>query len=158
MIERLKKMFNVFLRKDRKEKGFSLPEILVACSIIVSLSAAAFFGFNQAQQTRKMAQMHSDMEAIAAGCLAYEAMNINGLPPADLDALLTGLTADNSIDNEAHDRFVTSSKLAENGGGAATTLNDPWGQAYVVSGTDRTITCTPNDSSGSPLDAVVRRF
>ena len=39
---------------EKKRKGFSLPEILVACAIMVALSAAAFFGFNQAQQTRKM--------------------------------------------------------------------------------------------------------
>ena len=156
------KMINRFAEKyfkyDKKKKGFSLPEILVACAIIVSLSAAAFFGFNQAQQTRKMAQMHSDMEAIASGCLAYEAMNINGLPPDDLDALLTGLTAENSIDNEAHERFVTSSKLAENGGGSATTLNDPWGTAYEVDGSARTITCTPKTSAGEDMDPVIRRF
>ena len=29
---------------EKKRKGFSLPEILVACAIMVALSAAAFFG------------------------------------------------------------------------------------------------------------------
>ena len=59
--------------KNKKKKGFSLMEILVACAIIVSLSVGAFFMFNEGQQTRKMAQMTNDMDALATGCLAYEA-------------------------------------------------------------------------------------
>ena len=33
--------------KNKKKKGFSLMEILVACAIIVSLSVGAFFMFNE---------------------------------------------------------------------------------------------------------------
>ena len=85
------------MENRKKRNGFSLPEILVACAIIVSLSVAAFFGYNQAQQTRKMAQMNNDMEALANGCLAYEALNMKSLPPASLEELSTGLTAEQSV-------------------------------------------------------------
>lgn len=135
----------------KKRKGFSLPEILVACAIMVALSAAAFFGFNQAQQTRKMAQMHSDMQAIAAGCLAFESMNTLGLPPGDLATLMTGLDAANSIDGEEHRRFVTSTKSED-------TIADPWGNDYIVNGDERTITCTPQDSGGNDMTNVIVRF
>ena len=136
---------------EKKRKGFSLPEILVACAIMVALSAAAFFGFNQAQQTRKMAQMHSDMQAIAAGCLAFESMNTLGLPPGDLATLMTGLDADNSIDGAEHRRFVTSTKSED-------TIADPWGNDYIVNGDERTITCTHQDSGGNDMTTVIVRF
>ena len=141
----------------KRRKGFSLPEILVACAIIIALSSAAFFGFNQAQHTRKMAQMNSDMEAIATACLAYEALSMNSTAPATLEALATGLTAENSIDGVAHNNFLTSSK-ANQGDGASLSVQDPWGNAYVYSQSDRTITCTPRDPSGADMTAVVRRF
>ncbi len=138
--------------KNRRKKGFSLPEILVACAIIVSLSVAAFFGYNQAQQTRKMAQMNNDMEALANGCLAYEALNMNSLPPDALADLATGLTADESVDNCEHDNFVTSTKTEDG------TFLDPWGVEYQYDSAERTISCTPKDSSGQDMEPVVRYF
>lgn len=138
--------------KNKKRKGFSLPEILVACAIIVSLSVAAFFGYNQAQQTRKMAQMNNDMEALANGCLAYEALNMESLPPDALADLATGLTADESVDNCEHDNFVTSTKTDDG------TFLDPWGVEYEYDSAERTISCTPKDSSGQDMEPVVRYF
>ena len=98
-----------------------------------------------------MAQMHSDMQAIAAGCLAFESMNTLGLPPGDLATLMTGLDADNSIDGEEHRRFVTSTKSED-------TIADPWGNDYIVNGDERTITCTPQDSGGNDMTTVIVRF
>lgn len=138
--------------EDKKRKGFSLPEILVSLAVIVALSVGAFFAFNQVQQTRKMAQMNSDMDALASGCLAYEALNIDSLPPASLADLTTGLTADKSVDGIEHTNFVTSSKAADG------SFTDPWGQAYEYDQAARTITCTPKDASGSAMTAVVKNF
>ena len=57
----------------KRRKGFTLIEIMVACAIIIALSVGAFFGYSQAQQSRKMAQMRQDMEAICTACLrGYE--------------------------------------------------------------------------------------
>lgn len=148
-----KKIFN----QSKRRNGFSLPEILVACAIIISLSSAAFFGFNQAQHTRKMAQMNSDMEAISTACLAYEALSMDSTLPASLAALATGLAAEDSIDGVAHSNFLTSSK-SNQGDGANLSIQDPWGNAYTYDQTNRTITCTPHDPGGNPMTAVVRRF
>ena len=70
--------------QNAKRKGFSFIEILVALVMIVSLSVGAFFVYSEAQQTRKMAQMHSDMNNIISGVLVYESLNINSqLPSTD---------------------------------------------------------------------------
>ena len=61
--------------ENKRRKGFTLIEIMVACAIIIALSVGAFFGYSQAQQSRKMAQMRQDMEAICTAALAYEAMS-----------------------------------------------------------------------------------
>ena len=143
---------NVKKLSAKRRKGFSLMEIVMACALIIALSAGAFFGYSQAQQTRKMAQMTNDMEALATACVTYESTNINSLPPDALSDLVTGLTAEESVDNTAHDNFVTSKK-AEDG-----TFLDPWGQEYQYDAAERTITCTPKDSDGQALDPVVRPF
>lgn len=126
----------------KKRKGFSMVEIMLALAVIIALGVGAFFAFNQVQQMRKIAQMNSDLDALAQGCLAYEAMNINSLPPDSLSDLV----------GTAHDNFVTSTK-AEDG-----SFTDPWGTEYVYSQSDRTISCTPNDASGAAMDQVTRNF
>lgn len=141
-----------FHNSTRKHKGFTMVEIMIALAVIIALGVGAFFAFNQVQQMRKMAQMNEDMNAIVNGCLAYEAMNINSLPPAALADLVTGLSADESVDGDAHENFVTSTK-AEDG-----SFTDPWGTEYVYSQTDRTVSCTPNDASGSPMATVTKNF
>ena len=112
----------------KRRKGFTLIEIMVACAIIIALSVGAFFGYSQAQQSRKMAQMRQDMEAICTAALAYEAMSPDSTPPADMAALISGLAAAKAVD------------------------------AYTYSQADRTVTCTPKDASGTAMTAVVRSF
>ena len=139
---------------NKRRKGFTLIEIMVACAIIIALSVGAFFGYSQAQQSRKMAQMRQDMEAICTASLAYEAMSLNSTPPASVQALITGLTAAQSIDGVAH-KFLTQTK------GSTTSTDkilDPWGTEYGYSQTDRTVTCTPKDASGTAMTAVTRNF
>lgn len=138
--------------KAKGRKGFSFMEILVALVLIVSLSVGAFFMFNEAQQTRKMAQMHNDMDAIVNGALTYESLNIDSALPADLPALVTGLENSKSIDGSAHTNIVRSSKVSDGN------FVDPWGQQYTYSATDRTLSCTPKDASGAAMDPVVRHF
>lgn len=137
--------------KNRK-KGFSFMEILVALVLIVSLSVGAFFMFNEAQQTRKLAQMHNDMDAITTGALTYEALNIDSKLPASLADLATGLKAEDSIDGLEHTNIVRSTKATDGN------FVDPWGVAYTYDAAARTLTCTPNDASGQAMDPVVRHF
>lgn len=144
---------HVLAVKARKRKGFSFMEILVSLVLIVSLSVGAFFMFNEAQQTRKMAQMHNDMDAIVNGLLTYESLNLDSALPDSLASLVSpGLTANESIDGTAHTNIVRSTKAVDGN------FLDPWGAAYTYSSTDRTLTCNPKDSSGADIDPVVRYF
>lgn len=154
----MKSKFSSFLHKtwfqSAKRKGFTLMEILVACAIIIALSVGAFFAYQQAQQTRKMAQMNQDMEAIANAALSYEAMSSTSSLPTDIAAMLSGLKAADSIDGVDH-QLLTQFK-----GSAASTdnISDPWGDNYTYSNTERTVTCTPKDASGTPMSPVTRHF
>mgnify|MGYP004459047245 FL=1 len=153
----MKSKFSSFLHKtwfqSAKRKGFTLMEILVACAIIIALSVGAFFAYQQAQQTRKMAQMNQDMEAIANAALSYEAMSTDSTLPDSIATMITGLSADKSIDGSEH-KLLTQFK----GGAEATDVTDPWGANYTYSPTDRTITCTPKDASGTAMATVTRHF
>ena len=140
--------------ENKRRKGFTLIEIMVACAIIIALSVGAFFGYSQAQQSRKMAQMRQDMEAICTAALAYEAMSLDSNPPADMAALMSGLAADKAVDGTAH-KFLTQTKGSTV---SADSILDPWGAAYTYSQADRTVTCTPKDASGTDMTAVVRSF
>ena len=140
--------------ENKRRKGFTLIEIMVACAIIIALSVGAFFGYSQAQQSRKMAQMRQDMEAICTAALAYEAMSLDSNPPADMAALMSGLAADKAVDGTAH-KFLTQTKGTTV---SADSILDPWGAAYTYSQADRTVTCTPKDASGTAMTAVVRNF
>ena len=138
----------------KRRKGFTLIEIMVACAIIIALSVGAFFFYSQAQQSRKMAQMRQDMEAICTAALAYEAMSLDSNPPADMAALMSGLAADKAVDGTAH-KFLTQTKGTTV---SADNILDPWGTAYTYSQADRTVKCTPKDASGSDMAEVTRNF
>lgn len=153
MISEKISLFRDKFKKSAKRKGFTLMEILVACAIIIALSVGAFFAYQQAQQTRKMAQMNQDMEAIANAALSYEAMSTDSALPDSIATMITGLSADKSIDGSEH-KLLTQFK----GGAEATDVTDPWGTAYTYSATDRTVTCTPKDASGTNMATVTRHF
>ena len=146
------------MRANKKQKGFSFMEILVALIMIVSLSVGAFFTYSEAQQTRKMAQMHNDMDAIITGVLVYESLNINSQLPEELSNLVAAdedaaaLPAAQAVDGVDHGTFVTSTKYA--GGNFV----DPWGGNYAYDDEARTLTCTPLDTNKGQMDPVVRHF
>ena len=118
----MERMIGLFKKNfSKKRKGFSFMEVLLALVLIVAMSVGAFFALNTAQQTRKMAQMNNDMDAIVNGLLAYEQLNINGSLPATLQACSAGLTADQSIDGASHTNLLkwTKSTTAANAPGTA---------------------------------------
>lgn len=153
MISEKISLFRDKFKKSAKRKGFTLMEILVACAIIIALSVGAFFAYQQAQQTRKVAQMNQDMEAIANAALSYEAMSTDSSLPTSIADMITGLPAEKSIDGSEH-KLLTQFK----GGKEGSDVTDPWGQSYTYSTTDRTITCTPKDASGKSMSTVTRHF
>ncbi len=160
MLVKLRKFLQ---RKDeaaRKRKGFTLVELMVAMSIVILLGAAAFFAYGHVQQMRKMAQVTTDMDAIAAACLTYESLNRAGTLPANLAALNTGLTAAQSIDGVKHDNFIQAGTTRPSGSGSTATVSikDPWNQDYGYSQTERHITCTPKDASGTAMATITKSF
>lgn len=151
------------LRKKNRRKGFSFMEVLLALVLIVSMSVGAFFALNTAQQTRKLAQMNNDMDAIVNGVLAYESLALSGSLPATLQACSAGLTAANSIDGAAHTNLLkwTRSTTGANGSGTAAgdgSFVDPWNTAYVYDNEARTLSCTPKNPDGTNMTPVVRYF
>ena len=156
MISEKISLFRDKFKKSAKRKGFTLMEILVACAIIIALSVGAFFAYQQAQQTRKMAQMNQDMEAIANAALSYEAMSTNSTPPESIAAMIDGLKGTSSIDGSDH-MLLTQFKASKNGD-KATSVTDPWGADYGYDKEARTITCTPKDASGKDMATVTRHF
>lgn len=152
LMQKMSMKANELAGKARKRKGFSFMEILVSLVLIVSLSVGAFFMFNEAQQTRKLAQMHNDMDAIVNGLLTYEALSLDSALPDSIQGLATGLTAQDSIDGSAHTNIVRSTKASD---GA---FVDPWGNAYAYDQGQRTLSCTPKDANGADMDVVERHF
>ena len=156
----MKSKFSSFLHKtwfqSAKRKGFTLMEILVACAIIIALSVGAFFAYQQAQQTRKMAQMNQDMEAIANAALSYESISLTSTPPDSIEAMISpGLSENDSIDGSAH-TFLTYLKGK---GDATVEVKAPWGTKYGYDKSARTITCTPKAADGTTdLPTVTRHF
>lgn len=139
--------------KVRKHKGFSLAEILVSCAIIIALSGASFFMYSQAQHTRRMAQMHQDMENIAMACTTYESLAITGTLPASITAATDlDLTADQSVDGVAHSDMLRSTKNGND------PLKNPWNGDYTITPATRCIATTPNDIAGSAMATVYRYF
>lgn len=138
---------------NRNRKAFSLAEILVACAIIISLSMAAFFSYNSAQQSRRLAQANNDLDAIAAAIVTYEAYNAAGTLPESLEVLQSdpALAATASIDGLAHGNLLSVGK------GADVDLVDPWGTAYVYSAEDRTVSCAVK-ADGETVATIIRRF
>lgn len=139
--------------KVRKHKGFSLAEILVSCAIIIALSGASFFMYSQAQHTRRMAQMHQDMENIAMACTTYESLAITGALPATVStASDLDLEAVDSIDGVAHKDMLHSSKTGTD------PMKNPWNGDYTITPATRCIATTPNDIAGSAMATVYRYF
>ena len=157
----LTKMRNFLKRNDatgKKRKGFTLVELMVAMSIVILLGAASFFAYSHVQQMRKMAQVTTDMDAIASACLTYESLNVNGKLPASLNDLATGLSATQSIDGVAHTAFIQAGKSTTSGKTTTVSLKDPGGVEYSYSQGARTIACTPQDANGKAMNQIIKSF
>ena len=135
----------IILNKPTKarHKGFTLMEILVACAIIIALSVGAFFAYQEASESRKLAMVNSDLDAIASACLAYESLSIYSMPPTDLIQLISGLDSTMSVDGCEH-LFIGKPGCFEPGDSYGY-FPDPWNNEYDYSQKLRAIGCTLPD-------------
>lgn len=101
--------------------------------------------------------MYTELTAISHGAVEYESLSFSSLPPTNMAALISGLDAEESIDNAEHRNFLGSVRLVESGGNSDEFL-DPWGNPYILDGTSRTITCNAIDSFGESMNPIVIRF
>ena len=138
------------LKSLAKRKAFSFMEMLVTLVIIVSMSVGTFFAYNEAQHTRKMAQMNQDMDAIVLALTTYETLSMNSSLPATLQEVVS-LDASNAIDSTDHDPLLRMNRSTGE-------FTNPWGTEYTYDASARTLTTIPQDSSGTPMTAVVKNF
>ena len=110
-------------KRGVRRKGFSFMEMLVTLVIIVSMSVGTFFAYNEAQHTRKMAQMNQDMDAIIIALETYEALSMDSALPATL-AEVVSLDASNAIDGTDHDPLLRMNRSTGD-------FTNPWGTEYT---------------------------
>ena len=114
-------------------------EIMIGLLVIIALAAGTFFAYNQVQESRKTATMHSDLNNITLAIQSYEALHRSSTLPGSLDDLVTGLAAGDSLDNTEH-KFIQPSRFD-----STASFSDPWGEPYEYNASDRTVTCTTKD-------------
>lgn len=126
--------------KMKKRKGFGLMDLGLYAIAITILVAAGVTAWNGYQEGNKRAVAQQELRSLADACAIYQAYNRTSAVPANLGALVTGLTAAQSNDGVAKTSFVTKSTWTTD----STTFTDPWGNAYVYAAATRTISSTNN--------------
>ena len=153
----IRNMQNYFDRKPVEgkavKKGFTLLEIVVVIGVIGVLIGLFLPRYESINHNKIMTKMRSDMKTISTACLMYEMDSNTASLPSTLPALSTGLSASESRDGLAHDSYIIFNSKNSDG-----EFLDPWGQPYVYSSTERTISCTPKDSKGNALTTETLSF
>ena len=124
----------------KKRRGFTLIELLVVLGALIVIAGLATWGIDAVQDASRRAATNQDMALLRDAVQAYQAMSKTGKPPTTLGDLVTGLTAAQAIDGQAHADFVKKSGWTS----TASSFADHWNNAYVYNATTRTITSTNN--------------
>ena len=128
-----------------KRKGFSLPELSITILCMMILATILYLAYDWIQNSAKRSTTMRDMETLQSACLMYAAARSDGAFPANLGALVTGLTASQTVDGLARASFVRKTGWTA----TASTAVDGWGNAYTYDAAARTITSTAN--GGTPI-------
>ena len=143
-------MFQKLLKNlKEKKKGFSMIELAIYIIIISTLMAVGAFAFVGYQDRAKRSVTMDELNTLSQAILTYTADSKTGSLPANLGALITGLTAAQSIDGVAHGQYVTKTGWTSD----STTFIDGWGNAYTYNSGARTISSTNNGGT-----AIVKSF
>lgn len=126
--------------KMKKRKGIGAVEIIFVVAVIVILAAMLIPKFMDFQESSRRAVTMQELKTLSENCALYAALSKDGKPPANLGALVTGLTATQSSDGQVYGSFIVKKGYTS----TASSFVDPWGNAYVYDGTNRTISSTAN--------------
>ena len=88
------------MKKQRKNQGFTLVEILIVVVILGILAAIVIPQFSQASSEARESSLKSNLQSIRSQIELYRIQH-NDLIPADSAALTTGLTTRTDIDGAA---------------------------------------------------------
>lgn len=143
------------LNKSKKRSGYTMAEITFSL-LVIFLMTCIFVSYAYADilSMLKRSRMSDEMAVLRNGCVIYQMLNKAGTAPASLQALVTGLTADSSVDGVEHKEIVKLNNVSYSG----SSILDPWGNAYEYSQSARTISCTPYDGDGNSMDKVTFEF
>lgn len=129
----------------RKRKGFSLLELTIYAMAVIVLMLVAVPKLKTVYEGFKRDAVQQEIHSLAEACQRYETYAVTSLPPASLGDLVTGLSAAQSNDGQAHvDDLIKNPKKTYTN---AASFVDKWGNAYQYSQSDRTITSTGNGTA-----------
>lgn len=137
---------NTNLKVKKRQGSSPMVELMFYLIIIIFVTSTAFFFYSEIQRSSKISVMKSEMSSISTACIAYELLNTKGTPPTDLNELLLGLPASDSLDG-LDKKFLNNPK---NNSSLKSGILDPWGNAYIVDGNARTITSVADKNNDHP--------
>ena len=142
----LQKIRGKSMQKVKGQSTMDLAIYIVIASLILLVGSYAYGAFRDRVARNNT---NSELATLAEACIVYQADNVAGTPPANLGALVTGLTAAQSIDGVAKGTYVTKTTWTND----PASFVDGWGNAYQYSTAARTITSTNNGNT-----AIVKAY
>ena len=133
-------MSKLFLTQYKKYKGLTAAELMGVIMVIVILTAASIFVIHEFVESGKRSTTNIDASNLAAACGLYESQSKAGLPPANLGALVTGLTAAQSKDGVAKTKYVSNPEWTSD----SATIVDQWNEPFLYDIVARTVTSNNN--------------
>lgn len=141
-------MLQTIRLKMKKRKGFSILELTIYTMGVILFMWLATSKLKDVYEGFKRDATQQEIHSLAEACQRYETHSVTSLPPASLGDLVTGLTAAQSNDFQAHvDDLIKHPKRTYTSDSSS--FVDKWGNQYQYSRSDRTITSTGN--GGDPI-------
>ncbi len=119
----------------RKRKGFAFTSDLALAMLIgMIILFAVILGWPTIRDQANRYTANNELNTIKTAVTMYMGAAKSAAPPANLAALVTGLTAAQSIDHAAHKNLID-----KKGWTTDSTFLDPWGNQYIYDASARTI-------------------
>jgi type II secretory pathway pseudopilin PulG len=135
----------------KKRKGMDLVQLGIYAICIGILLMVIMPKLTNYVEGKKMDATNQEMRVLAEQCALYSSISAAGNPPSTLGDLVTGLTADQSVDNQNHNDFVADKGLSKTLTSDPTSFVDAWKNQYVYDAAARTITSTFNGKTNKTI-------